>query len=115
MGNPIVSYALPLLADTAAVRPYTHAMDETDTDRRKRLTFRSWHRGTKEADMLLGRFADVHLATLSQDQLARYEALLENPDPDLYAWVTDLRPVPAEFDTDIMALLKQVQNGPLSD
>ncbi|MBT4710248.1 MAG: succinate dehydrogenase assembly factor 2 [Alphaproteobacteria bacterium] len=90
-------------------------MDETDTDRRKRLTFRSWHRGTKEADMLLGRFADVHLATLSQDQLARYEALLENPDPDLYAWVTDLRPVPAEFDTDIMALLKQVQNGPLSD
>jgi antitoxin CptB len=90
-------------------------MDETDTDRRKRLVFRSWHRGTKEADMLLGRFADVHLASLDEAQLARYEALLENPDPDLYAWFTDLRPVPEEFDTDIMALLKQVQNGPLSD
>ena len=90
-------------------------MDETDTDRRKRLVFRSWHRGTKEADMLLGRFADVHLASLDEAQLARYEALLENPDPDLNAWVTDLRPVPEEFDTDIMALLKQVQNGPLSD
>ena len=90
-------------------------MDETDTDRRKRLFFRSWHRGTKEADMLLGRFADVLMPTLDQAQLARYEALLENPDPDLYAWVTELRPVPKEFDTDVMALLKQVKNGPLSD
>lgn len=90
-------------------------MAETDTDRRKRLTFRSWHRGTKEADMLLGRFADVHLATLDDGQLDRYEALLENPDPDLYAWVTELRPVPAEFDNDILVLLKQVQSGPLSD
>jgi antitoxin CptB len=115
MGNSIASYPLPLLADSAAVRPYTHAMDESDTDRRKRLVFRSWHRGTKEADMLLGRFANVHLPTLDQAQLARYEALLENSDPDLYAWVTKLRPVPKEFDTDVMALLKQVQNGPLSD
>ena len=90
-------------------------MAETDTDRRKRLTFRSWHRGTKEADMLLGRFADVHLATLDDGQLDRYEALLENPDPDLYAWVTELRPAPAEFDNDILVLLKQVQSGPLSD
>ena len=90
-------------------------MDQKDTDRRKRLTFRSWHRGTKEADMLLGRFANLHLATLDAGQLDRYEALLENPDPDLYAWVTELRPVPAEFDNNILVLLKQVQNGPLSD
>jgi antitoxin CptB len=115
MANPIASNHLPLLADSADVRPYTRAMDETDTDRRKRLTFRSWHRGTKEADMLLGRFVTLHLATLDDGQLDRYEALLEASDPDLYAWITDLRPAPEEFDNDILVLLKQVQSSQLSD
>ncbi len=85
------------------------------TDWRKRLAFRSWHRGTKEADLLLGSFADAHLATLEPDQLARFEAVLGNPDPDLFAWITELREVPPEFDNDIMTLLKQVQLRPLND
>jgi len=53
--------------------------------RRKRLSFRSWHRGTRESDLLLGRFADSHLAGLDDDQLDRYEALLECADADLGA------------------------------
>jgi len=84
------------------------------TDWRKRLAFRSWHRGTKEADLLVGCFADANLATLDSEQLARFEALLGNPDPDLFAWITGLREVPSEFDNDIMILLKQVQLRPLS-
>lgn len=74
--------------------------------RRRRLRFRSWHRGTREADLLLGRFADAHLDSLTGLQLDRYAALLENSDPDLYDWITGAGPVPGEFDNDILALLR---------
>ncbi|MDE1935342.1 succinate dehydrogenase assembly factor 2 [Bradyrhizobium sp.] len=54
-------------------------------DRRKRLLFRCWHRGTREMDLILGRFADATIASLSDDELAQFEHLIEVPDPDLYA------------------------------
>jgi antitoxin CptB len=57
-------------------------------DRRKRLLFRCWHRGTREMDLILGRFADAEIATLSDDELAQLEHLIEMPDPDLYAALT---------------------------
>ena len=55
--------------------------------RRKRLKYRSWHRGTKEMDLLLGPFADACLDGFEAPQLAEYEALLEHPEPDLYEWI----------------------------
>ncbi|HEV8391150.1 MAG TPA: succinate dehydrogenase assembly factor 2 [Dongiaceae bacterium] len=55
---------------------------------RKRLKFRSWHRGTREMDLLLGRFADSSLAGFDQGALRAYAALLEQPDPDIYDWVS---------------------------
>ncbi len=55
--------------------------------RRKRLKYRSWHRGTKEMDLLLGPFADACLDGFEAPQLAEYEALLEQPEPDLYEWI----------------------------
>ena len=73
--------------------------------RRKRLLFRSWHRGTKETDLLLGSFAEAHLAGLSEAQLDRYEALLENNDAALFDWVTGRAPPPAEHDSDVLRLL----------
>ena len=54
-------------------------------DRRKRLLFRCWHRGTREMDLILGRFADAEIGNLSDDELTQLETLLEVPDPDLYA------------------------------
>ena len=54
---------------------------------RKRLKFRSWHRGTREMDLLLGRFADRHLDAFDGGALRAYAALLERPDPDIYDWV----------------------------
>ncbi|MGK9168077.1 succinate dehydrogenase assembly factor 2 [Inquilinus limosus] len=72
---------------------------------RRRLRFRSWHRGTREADLLLGGFADATLDRLDADQLARYSELLENNDPDLWDWVTERAPVPPEADSDVMRLL----------
>jgi antitoxin CptB len=66
-------------------------------DRRKRLLFRCWHRGTREMDLILGRFADAEIANLSDDELAQLEYLIEVPDPDLYAVLTGSRPAAPEY------------------
>lgn len=73
---------------------------------RRRLRFRSWHRGTREADLILGRFADAHLAGFTAEQLDRYAALLEKSDPDIYGWLTGQATPPAGEDTDVLKLLK---------
>ena len=57
-------------------------------DRRKRLLFRCWHRGTREMDLILGRFADAEIADLSDGDMVELERLIEVPDPDLYAALT---------------------------
>lgn len=93
-------------------------MTETDTDitplvaRRKRLRFRAWHRGTREADLLIGSFADAHIDSFDDGGLDRFEALLELSDPDLYNWMTGREPVPAEHDTDVMRLLQAFRFAP---
>ncbi len=53
----------------------------------KRLRYRAWHRGTRELDLILGRFADEHADSMSEDELASFEALLDAADPDIYYWV----------------------------
>jgi len=63
-------------------------------DRRKRLLFRCWHRGTREMDLILGRFADAEIASLAEDELSELERLIEVPDPDLYAALIGDRPLP---------------------
>jgi len=80
-------------------------MSEPLETRRKRLHFRSWHRGTKEADLLFGSFAERHLPEFGPEQIARYEALLEVDDPDLFAWIMGRKPVPPEHDSDVFRLL----------
>ena len=81
-------------------------MSDADETRRKRLLFRSWHRGTKEADLLLGSFAEASLAGFSPADLACYEELLEQEDADLWDWMTGHTEPPAEFDTHIMRALR---------
>ena len=70
----------------------TRSSDGLD-DRRKRLLFRCWHRGTREMDLILGRFADAEIADLSDGDMAELERLLEVPDPDLYAALTGEKPL----------------------
>jgi antitoxin CptB len=79
--------------------------------RRKKIMFRCQHCGMKENDILLGRFAAVHIADLSDQQLERMEALLEEADNDLYNWITGKEPVPAAHDHDLMAWLKKFNNA----
>ena len=57
-------------------------------ERRRRLLFRCWHRGTREMDLVLGRFADAEIAGLTDNELAQFERLIEVPDPELYAALT---------------------------
>jgi antitoxin CptB len=73
--------------------------------RRKRLLFRSWHRGTRESDLILGRFAETYLAGFDAAQLDRYEALLDCADADLFDWVSGRTLPPSELDNDVMRLL----------
>jgi antitoxin CptB len=62
-------------------------MTETAEARLKRLTMRSWRRGTKEMDLVLGPFADRHLSGLSEADLSTYDRLLQENDQDLMAWI----------------------------
>ena len=72
----------------------------------KRLRYRSWHRGCKETDLLLGRFADEKLALLTPPQLAVYERLLEESDADIWDWLNG-HPAPVEY-AELLALLKRL-------
>jgi antitoxin CptB len=73
---------------------------------RRQLRFRSWHRGTREMDLLMGRFADAHLQDFGREQLDLFARLLENSDPDIYDWIIGKMPVPAGSDSDVLALLR---------
>lgn len=63
-------------------------MEESAENRLRRLRMRSWRRGTKEMDLILGAFADARLGLLDPETLDRYEALLEENDQDLYLWIS---------------------------
>ena len=63
-------------------------MTETRETRLKRLKIRSWRRGTKEMDLLLGPFADGPLRDLDDADLDAFEALSDEGDNDLYLWVS---------------------------
>ncbi len=81
-------------------------MTETAEVRRKRLIFRSWHRGTREADLLLGRFADQYLERFSAAELDLYEELIGYSDPDIYGWLSDREPIPKPLHNPVTLLLK---------
>ncbi len=83
----------------------TRSSDGLD-DRRKRLLFRCWHRGTREMDLILGRFADAEIATLGDGELAQLEHLIELPDPDLYAALTGDKRLPPEYASALFDRIK---------
>ncbi|MEM6972299.1 MAG: succinate dehydrogenase assembly factor 2 [Pseudomonadota bacterium] len=74
------------VTDSMPMKPPRSQPESRDT-RLKRLRIRSWRRGTREMDMLLGPFADTALQGLDEGLLAAYEDLLEENDWDLYAWM----------------------------
>jgi antitoxin CptB len=78
----------------------------TDPTRLQKLKFRAWRRGFREADLILGPFADAHVQDFTLEQLDAFERLLEVPDQDLYEWIVERTPTPAAFDDEIMRMIK---------
>ncbi len=74
-----------------------------DATRLKKLKFRAWRRGFVEADLILGPFADTRVGAMTAAELDEFEALLETPDQDLYAWIMGVAPIPDAHDTPLMS------------
>jgi antitoxin CptB len=75
-------------------------------ERRRRILFRAWHRGMRELDLIMGRFAQSAIAQLTADELVDLENLMEVPDRELLAWVTGETDVQADFDTALFRRLR---------
>ena len=65
--------------------------------RLKRLHFRAWHRGTREADFMIGGFFDRYSSGWDEADIAWFEALIEEDDVDIMAWALGTQVVPAEY------------------
>ena len=76
--------------------------------RLKRLRFRAWHRGTREADLMIGGFFDAHAAGWDEAALAWFEALIEEQDVDIMAWAIGTQAVPPRWDGPMMNGLKKL-------
>lgn len=71
--------------------------------RRRKLLFRSWHRGIREMDLILGQFADDEIEALTDEELDQYEVLLEEQDADLLMFFTGGRPVSGQGGSPVLA------------
>ena len=76
--------------------------------RLKRLRFRAWHRGTKEADILIGGFFDRYGAEWDEDEMAWFEALLEEQDVDIMAWAIGTAHPPERWEGEMMRRLQTI-------
>jgi antitoxin CptB len=81
--------------------------------RLKRLRFRAWHRGTREADLMIGGFFDARHAGWSTDQLDWFEALLEEQDVDIMGWAIGSIPCPPQWDGAMMQAMRSLDFVPV--
>ncbi len=77
------------------------------SDRLKRLYYLSTHRGCKETDFILGRFADKTLPHLTDAEYDLYDALLQENDWDIYGWVTNTIPIPEKYNHSLITKIKE--------
>ncbi len=99
MAGPVAVPAAGLMAEELEIK-------------RKRLVYRARHRGTKELDLLIGSFADAHLAGFDSSQLDRFEKLLSLPEPQLYDWLLGETRPPEALCDDVMTLLLAFEYRP---
>ena len=83
-------------------------LSSADLDPRcRKILFRAWHRGLREMDLIMGGFADAHLATLNSHELDGFEVLIEQADRDLLHWILDEADIPTEFDTPLLKAIRE--------
>ena len=91
-------------------------MTESERDiQKKRLVYRATHRGTKEADAIIGGFVLAQIDVLSDSQRDSLEQVLDLPDPDLMDWLRGRRPMPVDDNWEILTLIKDYQQSLLTD
>lgn len=90
----------------------TTGADDALAVRRRKIKFRSWHRGMREMDLIMGRFADASVDAMSSEELDQYERLMEMPDPDLFACVLADGPPAADLDSPMLRRLRAFHRAP---
>jgi antitoxin CptB len=83
--------------------------------RLKRLRFRAWHRGVKEADLLIGGFFDRYSDGWNDDEIALFEELIEEQDVDILAWAMGTEPAPERFAGTVMTALQTLTYVPIAE
>lgn len=93
-------------------------MTDLDLDtRRRRIRIRAWRRGMREMDLILGGFADAHLADLTEAEIAEFEKLLDESDRDVYSWISGELPIPEDANGPLLkrVIAAQAHAKPLFD
>lgn len=90
----------------------TRGTDDGLAVRRRKIKFRSWHRGMREMDLIMGRFADAFVDAMGPDELDAYERLMEMPDPDLFACVLADAPPSGDLDSPMLRRLRAFHRAP---
>jgi len=88
-------------------------MSETPEARIKRMKMRSWRRGIREMDLILGPYADATLASLNVAELDLFDQMLEENDQDLYPWFSGARPCPPQY-VDLFAKISAFMEARLA-
>jgi antitoxin CptB len=84
----------------------TRSSDGLD-GRRRRLLYQSWHRGIREMDLIMGRFAEAFIENLSTTELDELERLIEVPDQELLGWVTGEFAIPQDYNGPLFRRLRE--------
>ncbi len=82
--------------------------------RLRRIYFRAWHRGTKEADLLIGGFFDKHGRGWSEAEAVLFEALLDEQDVDIMSWAIGTAPCPAHYEGVLMQAMRALDYVPIA-
>ncbi len=82
--------------------------------RLKRLRFRSWHRGTREADLMIGGFFDAHHLDWGAGETDWFEALIEEQDVDIMGWAIGTIACPAEWESAMMQAMRSLNFVPIA-
>ncbi len=92
-------------------------MPESRDQRIRRLAWQAGRRGFKEADLAIGGFARARLSELDDAALDEFEAMLSEPDPDLFAWVMGTEPPPVRYRSGLMAAMQDFvrRGGPAAN
>jgi antitoxin CptB len=90
----------------------TVGADDELAVRRRKVKFRSWHRGMREMDLIMGRFADAYVDAMGPAELDDYERLMEVPDPELFGCVLTDEPLPADLDSPMLRRLREFHRAP---